>query len=77
MEAYKFETTITENGTIKVPKFQKIKNKKVEVVLLFKPEIEEKSKEQETKEFLDKWFGFFSEIDTDDARYNAIIGKDK
>lgn len=36
-----------------------------------------KSKVQEVEEFLDKWYGFFSEIETDDVRYNAIIGKDK
>ncbi len=41
------------------------------------PQIEQKSKEQEAQEFFDKWFGFFSEIETDDIRYNAIIGKDK
>lgn len=78
MEAYKFETTIQENGTIQVPHFHKLKYRNVEVVLLIKqPEIEKDSKEQEAQEFIDKWFGFFSEIETDDVRYNAIIGKDK
>ncbi len=47
MEVYKFETTILENGTIQVPNFQKLKSKKVEVVLLVKqPQVEQKSKEQ-------------------------------
>lgn len=78
MEAYKFKTTVSENGTIQIPNFHKLKNKNVEVVLLFKqPEIEQKSKEQEVKEFVDQWYGFFSEIDIDDIRYNAILGNDK
>ncbi len=78
MEAYRFETKIPENGIIQVPNFQELKDKNVEVVLLVKKsQIEKQSKEKEAQEFLDKWFGFFSEIDTDDVRYNAIIGKSK
>lgn len=78
MEAYKFETTVLENGMIQIPNYQKLKFKNVEVVLLVKqPEIEQKSKEQEVKEFVDKWYGFFPEIDIDDIRYNAILGNDK
>ncbi len=78
MEAYRFETKILEDGIIQVPDIQKLKDKNVEVVLLIKqPQIEQKSKEQETQEFIDKWFGFFSEVDTEDVRYNAIIGKGK
>jgi len=36
MEAYKFETTLLENGMIQVPDFQKLKSKKVEVLILYK-----------------------------------------
>ncbi len=78
MEAYKFETKILEDGTIRVPNFQKLKSKNVEVVLLVKQaQTLQKTKEQEAQEFLDKWFGFFSGIETDDVRYNAIIGVEK
>ena len=77
MEAYKFETTIFENGMIQVPNLKKIKSKNVEVLLLFKTETEQETKEKEAEEFTNKWFGYFSEIETDDIRYNAIIGKDK
>lgn len=77
MEAIKFETVILENGIIRVPDFQKLKSKKVEVLILFKPEIESETREKETEEFINKWFGYFPEIDTDDVRYNAIIGKNK
>ncbi len=79
MEAYKFETTILDNGMIQVPNYQKLKSKNVEVVLLIKqqPEVELKSKNQEIQEFVDKWYGFFPEIDIDDIRYNAILGNYK
>lgn len=75
MEAYKFETIILENGMIQIPNFQKIKSKKVEVLLLFKTEKDETNKEKEAEEFINKWFGYFPVIETDDIRYNAIIGK--
>lgn len=77
MEAYRFKTTILENGMIQVPNFQKLKSKNVEVLLLFKPKIVQETKEQEAQEFINKWFGYFPEIETGDIRYNAIIGKDK
>jgi hypothetical protein len=75
MEAFKFETTILENGMIKIPNFQKFKSKKVEVLILYKIENEQEIKENEAEEFINKWFGYFPVIETDDIRYNAIIGK--
>ncbi len=45
--------------------------------MLFKTEIEQETKEIEIEEFINKWFGYFPEIETDDIRYNAIVGKDK
>jgi len=77
MGAYKFETTILENGMIQVPDFQKLKSKKVEVLILYKNEPEQDIKEKEAEEFINKWFGYFPIIETDDIRYNAIIGKEK
>jgi len=75
MEAYKFETTILENGMIQIPNFQKLKSKKVEVLILYQLEKEPETKVKEAEEFINKWFGYFPIIDTDDIRYNAIIGK--
>ncbi len=39
MEAYKFETTVLENGIIKVPQFEKYTNRKIEVFVVFIPQI--------------------------------------
>jgi hypothetical protein len=75
MEAYKFETTILENGMIQIPNFQKLKSRKVEVLILYKIENEPEPKVKEAEEFINKWFGYFPIIDTDDIRYNAIISK--
>jgi len=75
MEAYKFETTILENGMIQIPNFQKIKSKKVEVVILYKIENEQEAKMKDAEDFINKWFGYFPIIDTEDIRYNAIISK--
>ncbi len=77
MEAYKFETIIPENGMIQVPNYEKLRSKKVEVLLLLKPGKEENLEEYDIEAFVDNWFGYFPEIDTDDVRYNAIIGKEK
>jgi len=75
MEAYKFETTILDNGMIQIPNFQRLKSKKVEVLILYKTENEQEIKVKEAEEFINKWFGYFPIIDTDDIRYNAIVGK--
>ncbi len=80
MEALKFETTILENGIIQIPEIAKYKNQKVQIFVIpenFLLEKSEKSNEQYIEEFINTWVGKFSVIETDDIRYNAIIGKDK
>lgn len=56
--------------------FQKYTSKRVEVFLVLKPEEKERKKELYLDEMLNKWFGYFPEIETDDVRYNPIIGKE-
>ena len=77
MEAYKFETTVLENGVIKIPEIAKYQNQKVQIFLVPEYAIQEKNKEQHIEEFLNKWVGYFSEIETNDIRYNAIMQKHK
>lgn len=36
MEAYKFETTVLENGVIKIPEISNLKNQKIEVFVVVK-----------------------------------------
>ncbi|OQX97071.1 MAG: hypothetical protein B6I24_09930 [Bacteroidetes bacterium 4572_128] len=77
METYKFETTVLENGMIQIPDFLKYKTQRVEVFLVLKQKKKLIKKEKNVEDFLDKWFAYFPEIETNDVRYNAIIGKNK
>ncbi len=80
METYKFETTILENGVIKIPEFNRFQNRKVrisiETITSHKKELEEKKKI--LKNFFDAWGGFFpNSEDADDDRYNYLMEKYK
>lgn len=77
MEAYKFETTVLENGIIKIPQFNKFENKRVQIVITLKEPEKITEKEKSLKEFFDKWGGFFSTVETDDIRYNYLMEKYK
>ncbi len=78
MEAYKFETTVLENGVIQIPEIAKYKNQKVQIFLIPDYSVqEEKNNEQHVEEFINTWVGYFSDIETDDIRYNAIMKKEK
>ncbi len=77
MDIYRFETTVLDNGTIFIPDFEKFKKQNVEVSLILKSEPTIENKEEILNQFLDKWFGHFPQIETEDVRYNAIIGKEK
>ncbi len=77
MEAYKFETTVLENGMIKIPQINKYANQKVEVFVVLKSTNIVKSEQKSIDEFLNKWSGFFSEVDTDDDKYNYLMEKYK
>ncbi|MDF1551261.1 MAG: hypothetical protein P1P88_25800 [Bacteroidales bacterium] len=77
MEAYKFETIVLENGTIKLPHFEKYKNQQIEVFVVFKNPTKVESKKLTASEFLDKWTGFISELNIEDEKYNYLINKYK
>ena len=77
MEAYKFETTILENGTIRVPEFEKYKNKKIEIFVVFKPETHKEKSKISADEFLANWTGFAKGIDPEDEKYNYLTEKYK
>lgn len=76
MEAYKFETIITENGIIKIPELSAHKDHKIEIIVVLKPEIK-KQTNGTIEDFLAQWSGFFKIVETDDIRYNALMEKHK
>lgn len=77
MNAYKFETTVMEDGVIRIPEFKKYTNQKVEIFIVVKSENINNVENQTIDEFLDRWSGFFSTTDTDDVKYNYLMEKHK
>ena len=79
MEAYKFETTVLENGFFHIPDFQEYKSREVEVFIVLKPQKKEKQDKKQTMEqFLNEWTGFAKGIeDTDKAKYEYLMEKYK
>lgn len=80
MEAFKFETTVLENGMIQIPEVYKFQNKKVRIYI---ETVQEKTTEEDKKiellnDFFEKWGGFFStDEDSTDDRYNYLMEKYK
>ena len=77
MEAYKFETTVLENGIIKVPQFEEYANRKIEVFVVFVPQAIEEEQKSSVDEFLEKWTGFAKNINPDTEKYNYLMEKYK
>ena len=77
MEAYKFETTVLENGIIKLPQFEEYINRRVELFIVLKPSIVEKKQESTADKFLEKWTGFAKGIDPDTEKFNYLMEKYK
>jgi hypothetical protein len=77
MEAYKFATTVLENGTIRIPDLKNFANQDVEVIVVLKSKKKIKNKIDAMNDFISKWAGVFSVVKTDDDRYNYLMEKYK
>nr|NQU89000.1 hypothetical protein [Bacteroidota bacterium] len=77
MEAYKFATTVLENGIIKIPELENYTNQRIEVIVVLKPEKKVQTKRNSMNDFLSSWAGYFSTVETDDVRYNYLMEKYK
>jgi len=77
MEALKFVTKVKKHGIIKIPALKSYANKKVDVIVTLKSEEVDKTTQNKIDDFLDKWAGFFSLVETDDTRYNYLMEKYK
>ncbi len=66
MQAYRFETRISNNGTIQLPLNSNLINKDVEIIIFSKPLKENRKKS--SAEFVKKWAGFLSDIDDDSSK---------
>jgi len=81
MQAYKFDTRISERGIISLPYEPKLFNTDVEVIILSKPKKklkEEKEEKYTAKDFLEEFSGCLKNLpneDTDDLRYEYLKRK--
>lgn len=77
MEAYKFATTVLENGIIKIPELSGYADQKVEVFVVLKPKRNIKPGNKKMDDFFMKWAGIFKIAQTDDVKYNYLMEKYK
>ncbi len=77
MEAYKFETTVEEDGIIHIPEIARFAHRNVEIFLVFEyPETPPESAHQHrVEQFLDKWTGALKGSEPDEAKRDYLRGK--
>ncbi|MFX0137295.1 MAG: hypothetical protein ACFFDN_26895 [Candidatus Hodarchaeota archaeon] len=65
MHAFKFETTVLDDGIIKIPEIRHLVNKKVEIFIVEKENQQAKSNRPKIsfEEFSNKWAGFLKGAD--------------
>jgi len=76
LQAYKFETTVLENGIIQIPDFKDFVNQEIEILVFMKPH-PVKRKKLTVDEFINKWAGFITSTNTDDLKFQYLIEKYK
>ncbi|MDR0833106.1 MAG: hypothetical protein LBN93_02820 [Candidatus Symbiothrix sp.] len=81
MQAYKFDTTISEKGTISLPSEPQLFNMEVEVIIVPKGKNNNKEKKDHSaSDFLKKWSGVFKNMtdeEIDNAKYEYLMKKHK
>ena len=80
MQAYKFDTKISENGAIFLPYFlPALYGKEVELFIVPKKEEQKPIKKTSAKEFVTRWAGFLKDvnIDPENAKYEYLTEKYK
>ncbi len=76
MEAYRFETTVKDNGIIQIPEIARLARQRVEVIVMVSPVFErETEKAYVIDRFLDKWRGFLKDTDPDELKSQYLQEK--
>lgn len=75
MQAFKFETRISKTGQIKLPLNNQLFDKEVEIIIVPKQKV--KSPKLKVSDFIDKWSGFLTNLDFDNAKYQYLTEKYK
>ena len=73
MRVYKFQTRISKTGQIQLPLNPQLFDKEVEIIIL--PKQKQKPSKIKMKDFINKWSGFLSNPETDDAKYQYLMEK--
>jgi hypothetical protein len=76
IHAYKFDTTILENGIIQIPEFKNYVNQEIEIFVIMKTETSMK-KNLSANDFINKWAGFLSSSNVDDLKFQYLNEKYK
>lgn len=77
MEAYKFEAVVQKDGIIKIPEIALLANTSVEVFIIAKQDekLDQDSQAKAIANFLEKWRGFLSGVNPDDAKLQYLLEK--
>jgi hypothetical protein len=76
IHAYKFDTVVSENGTIQIPELKNMVNQEIEIFVIVKNP-PQKQKHMTASEFINKWAGFISTDDVDDLKFQYLNEKYK
>jgi hypothetical protein len=80
MQAYKFDTRVSEEGIISLPFEPLLFNTEVEIIILPKAKPIKKEKTNSASDFLKKWSGAFKNVsdeELDNAKYEYLMEKHK
>lgn len=76
MQAYKFETTVQENGVIHIPKMTGLVHQRVEVFVVVSSSAEQETRQSQAVDiFLEKWTGFLKGFDADELKLQYLQEK--
>lgn len=77
MEAFKFDTTVLENGIIKIPEIAQFAHRSVEIFIVVKQpdSISTPDKSQSIEQFLEKWTGFIKGSEPDKNKFEYLQEK--
>ena len=73
MRIYKFQTRISKTWEIQLPLNPQLFDKEVEIIIL--PKQKQKPSKLKMEDFINKWSGFLSNPETDDAKYQYLMEK--
>jgi hypothetical protein len=70
MRAFKFNTTISKDGTIQIPFNPSLFSTEVEIIIVSKEE--RKRIQKAGRKFVEQWSGFLNASDTDSSKFVGV-----